>query len=185
MQQMVDLSRMDEDVKGIMEQFSLSDALLDTADLFRTVAENAGKSLVVEIQEGVQCIGDEGRIRQMAGLLLDNAVKYASFPDDTGKVSQDEKREECPAIRFSMIKKGKKAEILLQNPTAGIEKGNQDILFERFYRPDSSRNSCTGGSGIGLSVVKAIVEGHRGSITAISEDGKSIEFRIVIPVRKI
>lgn len=46
------------------------------------------------------------------------------------------------------------------------ELGDQRMLFERFYRPDSSRNSETGGSGIGLSLAKSIVESHKGKITA-------------------
>ena len=47
-------------------------------------------------------------------------------------------------------------------------------MFERFYRTDESRNSATGGSGIGLSIAKAIVELHKGKIKAVSEDGKSL-----------
>ena len=56
--------------------------------------------------------------------------------------------------------------------------GNMDILFERFYRLDSSRNSKTGGSGIGLSIVKSIVDAHKGSINAKAIKGESIEFEI-------
>ena len=53
-----------------------------------------------------------------------------------------------------------------------------DILFERFYRLDSSRNSKTGGSGIGLSIVKTIVDAHKGTINAKAIKGESIEFEI-------
>lgn len=56
--------------------------------------------------------------------------------------------------------------------------GNMDILFERFYRLDSSRNSKTGGSGIGLSIVKSIVDAHKGTINAKAIKGESIEFEI-------
>ena len=52
------------------------------------------------------------------------------------------------------------------------EKELSDVLFERFYRLDSSRNSGTGGSGIGLSVAKAIVQAHKGKITAENKNGK-------------
>ena len=61
-----------------------------------------------------------------------------------------------------------------------IEKGNHDVLFERFYRRDASRNSGTGGSGIGLSIVKSVVDLHKGKITANSEDGSSLCFTAIL-----
>ncbi|MBO5985637.1 MAG: ATP-binding protein [Lachnospiraceae bacterium] len=109
--------------------------------------------------------GDEKQIRQMTGLLLDNAMKYAE-------------RE----IKLSLRQKGKKAELILWNTAEDLPAGNHDELFERFYRPDSSRNSKTGGSGIGLSIVKSIVEAHHGKISAVSKDGKSVEFKAVLPL---
>lgn len=62
------------------------------------------------------------------------------------------------------------------------EKGCQDKLFERFYRADSSRNSGTGGNGIGLSLAKAIVEAHKGKISAVSEDGKSLTVKVILMI---
>ena len=66
------------------------------------------------------------------------------------------------------------------NTTDQIEKGKLDMLFERFYRMDASHNSRTGGFGIGLSVVYAVVKAHKGKITAKSEDGKSILFTVAL-----
>ena len=83
-------------------------------------------------------------------------------------------------IRLTLRKTEKHVELVLWNTVPEIRQGNQDILFERFYRPDSSRNSETGGYGIGLSVAKAIVTAHKGKIHARSGDGKSIEFQIVL-----
>ena len=64
--------------------------------------------------------------------------------------------------------------------TANIKKGRQDMLFESFYRTDTSHNSKTGGFGIGLSAAYAIVKAHKGKITAESKDGRSIKFTIVL-----
>ncbi len=58
--------------------------------------------------------------------------------------------------------------------------GNMDILFERFYRTDASRSSETGGSGIGLSVAKAIMEVHNGKIHAESADGKILVITVIL-----
>ena len=178
-EQMVTLSRMDEQLETVKTKFSLSDALQDTAQSYLPVAENSKKDLEVDITENIFMMGDEKQIRQMTGLLLDNAMKYASVKTDSEK---DKASDEKPRIRLTLRQKGKKAEIVLWNTVDQIEPGDQEELFERFYRPDRSRNSKTGGSGIGLSIVKSIVEAHRGKITAVSKDGISIEFKATLPL---
>jgi signal transduction histidine kinase len=82
-------------------------------------------------------------------------------------------------VRLCATAKNKK-EISVFNTVDEITVGNHDELFERFYRTDSSRSSKTGGHGIGLSVVKAIVNAHKGKVSAESKDAKSIIFRIVL-----
>ena len=103
--------------------------------------------------------GSKAQIRQLVSLLLDNAVKYS---EENGK------------IWLSLKKKSKKSVLEVKNTVEQMQQGKQDVLFERFYRTDESRNSATGGSGIGLSITKAIVELHKGKIKAVSEDGKSL-----------
>ena len=99
------------------------------------------------------------------GILTDNAIKYSV----KGSI-----------IRVSLEKKGKKIYIRFYNEADNVVKGRLDVLFERFYRTDASRNSKTGGSGIGLSVAKAIVTAHKGKITAESEDGKSLTISVTL-----
>jgi signal transduction histidine kinase len=84
------------------------------------------------------------------------------------------------SIRLSLSQSGKNIILTLWNSAQGLVPGKQDILFERFYRPDTSRSRQTGGSGIGLSVAQAIVLAHKGKITAKSEDGKSILFTVTL-----
>ena len=79
-----------------------------------------------------------------------------------------------------MKKKGKKCQLEIFNDAEELPVGKLDVLFERFYRLDSSRNSSTGGSGIGLSVAKAIVRAHKGKITAESPDGKIMKITVII-----
>lgn len=89
--------------------------------------------------------------------------------------------EEQGKIEVQLKNNGRHRELIVKNTVEEISKGRQDILFERFYRRDSSRNSQSGGYGIGLSVAKAIVTAHKGKITAFSEDGTSIQFTVILP----
>lgn len=81
--------------------------------------------------------------------------------------------------RFFKIKR-KKPYYYRYKQSCKIEKGKHDELFERFYRADSSRNSETGGHGIGLSVVKAIANAHKGKAICYSNDENSITFKITL-----
>jgi signal transduction histidine kinase len=83
-------------------------------------------------------------------------------------------------IKLHLYMNGKNRMLTLWNTVPSITPGKQEILFERFYRADSSHNSGTGGHGIGLSAAKAIVVAHKGRITAKSEDDHSILFTITL-----
>ena len=170
-EQMVTLSRLEEEDAPLLSACRLSELAAETAEVFEPLALAKGKTLKTEIEEGITCPGDEDKLRQMLSLLLDNALKYAS---QQGEIL-------LRLERSKSAKRGSRVCMTVWNTVdeeSGIVPGRQDILFERFYRLDASRNSKTGGSGIGLSIVKSIVEQHRGTITAESEDGKSIYFRI-------
>lgn len=172
-EQMVMLSRLEEESEPLFTACRLSELAEETAAVFEPLARAGEKKLTVEIEEGIICNGDEDNLRQMLSLLLDNALKYTS--------RQGEIR-----LKLEMQKGTRKdGRVCLTvwntvDEESGIVPGRQDALFERFYRTDASRNSRTGGSGIGLSIVKTIVERHRGTITAESEDGRSICFTIIL-----
>ena len=166
-QQMVTLTRMDEGRKmGPVTEVPFGETVAELSDSFALVAKSRGKSLQQDIEEDVTVTGDEAFLTQLVSLLLDNAVKYS---DEEGN------------IQVRLHKKGKKTMLQISNTAKDLQTGNLDILFERFYRTDASRNSETGGSGIGLSVAKAIVQAHKGSIHAGSTDGKTIVFTVVLP----
>ena len=200
-EKLVFLSRMDEEATKLeMLEFSLSDAILDTAEPFKAVAGTKGKKLTIDVTDGILYTGDEKTIRQLVSILLDNAIKYSgcsSVRYENGNVNKDNinktihTQNNCvttagdpaPEIELTMRPSGKNRIITVWNTvddTANIKKGRQDMLFERFYRTDASRNSKTGGFGIGLSAAYAIVKAHKGKITAESKDGQSIKFTIVL-----
>ncbi len=164
--QLITLSKMDEgDGMADKMKFSMTDAVIDTTSSFESVAETKGRKLVCDIEENLYFVGEEKRIREMFGIFLDNAVKYST---------------EGSEIYVSLERKGRKIIYQISNETDQIAKGNQDMLFERFYRSDASRNSATGGSGIGLSVAKAVAEAHHGKLTAESKDGKSLTITLTV-----
>ena len=161
-QQMVTLTRMEESRQaGEMSILPLSRVMEEATEPFCQVAEREGKKLILSIEPEISGRGNEEMLFQLVSLLLDNALKY-SLPGS--------------GICFRFRKKGRRAELSVLNETRMISKGNLDILFERFYRTDASRSSETGGSGLGLSVAKAIVQAHKGKIHAFSADGKTIVF---------
>ena len=160
------LSRMDEEnAKTSMTDFCISEIAHDSIKTFSPIAASHNKIIYERIDDGVTVFGDVSLIRQLFSILLDNAVKYT---DDGGKIT------------FELTKYAKSCRVCVSNTTNGVPAGELDILFERFYRLDSSRNSSTGGHGIGLSVAKAIVELHHGTISAHSDDGKTIVFSIIL-----
>lgn len=199
-EKLVFLSRMDEEATKLeMFEFSLSDAILDTAEPFKAVAGTKGKKLTIDVIDGILYTGDEKTIRQLISILLDNAIKYSGCSsvsceksninkDNLNKTTQTQNNcvtagDPAPEIELTMRPSGKNRIITVWNTvddTANIKKGRQDMLFERFYRTDASRNSKTGGFGIGLSAAYAIVKAHKGKITAESKDGQSIKFTIVL-----
>lgn len=163
---LVFLSKIDEENKKLgFSEFSLSEVCEEKLKGYFVVAKAENKELTTEIAPDLSLNGDMGMIKEMISLLMDNAIKYS---DKNGKIS------------FSLKKSGKYKKITVENTTENIPDGNLDLLFERFYRPDSSRNSSTGGHGIGLSVVKAVAELHKGNVTATKKDGNIISFCVTL-----
>ncbi len=161
---LVFLSKMDEDgYKVEMKEMSLSDSLLEITQAYENLAKKKGFAFAVEIERNISYNGNEDMLKQAFALLLDNAMKYTK---EQGK------------IHVSLKKIGKELALRFYNDCERLEKGKHEELFERFYRADGSRNSKMGGHGIGLSVVNAIVNLHKGKISAVSEDGQSLQITI-------
>lgn len=167
-QQLITLTRLEEgENQKQRQEISLSKLVMESVQSFEVFVKTSGKTIETDVQEQITMLGDEKLVQQLFSILLDNAVKYSL---------------EGSLIHVSLMKKGKRIHFEVYNEAETILKGNLDILFERFYRLDVSRNSETGGSGIGLSVAHAIVENHHGKIRAKSDDGKSIQVSVEFPI---
>ena len=158
-EKLVYLSKMEEGGNKLpMEDFSLSELLTDMTPAFAHLAQANGKRFSAQIPPDVTVRGNAESIERLVSLLLDNAVKYASPEGE---------------ITVALHKQGRHVQLAVANPTGEtMTKEDLSRLFDRFYRTDRSRNSETGGHGIGLSVAKAITEQHDGKIRAdLSDDG--------------
>ena len=109
---------------------------------------------------------DANLFKQVITNLVDNAIKYG----ERGK----------PVLIETKLLADDKIRISITNKGEGIQRENLPRIFERFYREESSRNRDTGGSGLGLSVVKSIVDWHNGKILVDSVPGKKTTFSIII-----
>ncbi|MGN0688361.1 MAG: sensor histidine kinase [Oscillospiraceae bacterium] len=163
---LVTLSRMDEEESPLkFEQFSISDTISETAESFVDFAQSMGHELNISVAPDISYCGDEYAVRQLVSILLDNAVKYAA--------------ENSP-IDFCLEKLKKGVSIRTSNKCEPINPNDLDKLFDRFYRADKSRNTGTGGFGIGLSVARSIAEAHSGSIRAACPTEDMIEFEVIL-----
>ena len=160
-ERLVFLARMDEGSAGFtMASIDLSEAVDKAAVPFESVAVSRGKRLSTSIASGVRAHADAAAVAQVVELLLDNATRYAS----EGSVIE---------LNLRAVSRGAgkgAAELVVSNAVDELPEGDLDRLFDRFYRADVSRSSKTGGSGVGLSVVRAIAEAHGGSATVSGHD---------------
>ena len=167
-ERLVFLARMDEGSAGFtMATIDLSEAVDTAATPFESVAVSRGKRLSTSIACGVRAHADAAAVAQVVELLLDNATRYAS----EGSVIE-------LSLRAVSRLQGKGAtELVVSNAVDELPEGDLDRLFDRFYRADVSRSSKTGGSGVGLSVVRAIAEAHGGS-ASVCGHGNQITFTV-------
>lgn len=167
-EQLIMLAKLEEFEKlSQTDKVILSDMVTEVCEQFETVADKYNKQLKADIDPALMIQADADMLERMFSILLDNAVKYA----DDGTM-----------IFVSLKKTGKNIVFEIENHAAGMKKGKHDELFERFYRADSSRNSATGGYGIGLSAAKTIAELHKGRITADSAHDGIIKFQIFLKI---
>lgn len=160
------LSKMEER-RGDAEcvEFPISEVALETARSFQSLAMLQGKMFESCVEPLVSYTGEMKNIQRLFSILLDNALKYSP---EGGRIS------------FRLERRGRNIYINVSNTADFISREHLAHLFDRFYRVDASRNSQTGGHGIGLSIAKAIVSAHKGRITAASPDGKSLTIQVIL-----
>ncbi len=139
---------------------------INVADYFNDCAEelsmeleskNIGLQYMNFVTDDVMIIADPEQMRRVIGNIINNTVKYLDKPH--GRIN----------LRIKDV--GDFIQVEIEDNGIGIAAKDLPYIFDRFYRTDASRNSATGGSGIGLSIVKKIIEDHGGKIWATSKEG--------------
>ena len=142
---------------------------LNVEDYFSDCAEEVGLELETRgielvyanyVESGVLVIADGEQIRRGIHNIISNAIKYMDKQNGMKGIIQ---------IRVKDV--GDFVQVEIEDNGKGIATKDIPYIFDRFYRTDSSRNSAKGGSGIGLSIVRKILEDHDGKVWASSKDG--------------
>lgn len=153
------------------ENLVLNKEIFDITELVRRIVQNFesdffNKNIEITISGGrTEIYADRDKISQVIINLLSNALKYTQPGGRAG---------------ISIKKTDSMVHLVVKDNGPGIPEEDLPFIFERFYRADKSRNRLTGGTGIGLTITKAIVYAHGGIIDVISNE-KGAEFIVYLP----
>lgn len=138
----------------------------DVHDDLAHIAQSNGVDSTASLNGPMTVPGDEGRLRQLLLILLDNALKYT---DPGGRVD------------ISLDREDGRARLVVMDTGIGIPAKDLPHVFERFYRVDRAREHESGGTGLGLAIAKWIVQAHHGTIKVESAPGKGTKFQVDLP----
>lgn len=166
-QQIIELSRLqDDDPLDQPAEFDIDMLIERSIDTNGMDAANRNITVVHDGQRGLSTVGNPDQIALALNNLLANALKYS--PDGS-------------AIVVSARETGKHVEVAVTDQGIGIPAAEIDRIFERFYRVDPARHRSTGGSGLGLSIVKHVMAAHGGDVRVWSSEGQGSTFTLALP----
>ena len=168
---LLDLRRIEEGKSVVeIEPLNLGEILHRCIDIMTLSAKDKNITFDVKIAENLPLFsGDRTGMEAVFVNLISNAIKYTS----TGGLVQVELKKAGKDLRIKVVDNG-----------IGIEKGDIDHIFDRFYRIKTEQTKSIGGSGLGLYIVKAIVDAHNGTVHVESKFGKGSMFIVSLPVEK-
>lgn len=146
----------------------MSDLAMGCLLPFESVAFEVGVTLESDITPDLTLMGDEGQLRRLILILLDNAVKYAGG----GGV-----------VTLSLTRQQERLRLAVHNTGSPIPPEHLPHLFERFYRVDASRDRSQGGYGLGLAIAASIAAHHDSSISVTSTEELGTRFAVLFPRR--
>lgn len=152
-----------------IEPLNLSEILNKAVEVIQPEAQDKGVAIQVTVEDQLPLIsGNKSGIEAMFINLISNGVKYTH---SGGQVSIELKRD------------GEHLQIKVSDTGIGMEDKNIIRIFDKFYRVKSDMTKDISGTGIGLSIVRGVVDAHRGSIYVESAIGKGTIFTVLLPIR--
>ena len=154
--ELLDLAKTEEEQEIVMSNYNLSNIIESSIMTFESLFYDNKKKLKYEIEPNIEMECNEDLIIELMSILIDNALKHCK---EKGKVI------------VNLYKKNKQVILEVKNQGDPINKEDEEKIFERFYKVDTSRNRNSNNYGLGLAIAKNIVTKHNGTISAYSSDG--------------
>jgi heavy metal sensor kinase len=179
------LSRADTgEVRLNIEDINLTEILNEVLTQMNRLAQSKGLYLSTSNHhQDIHIFGDALRIRELFINLIENGIKYT---EEGGSIHITLQKENTPPVRSQSDWEGGEkngfVKVIISDTGIGIAKEDQERIFSRFFRVDKARSRERGGSGLGLSICKWIVEAHQGEIVVESELGKGSSFIVKLPL---
>ena len=153
-----------------IESLDLREILERTIELMRLSAEDKQIKLTTEIMEDLPLFsGDRGGIQAIFVNLISNAIKYTPAGG---------------SVHVTLTMAGKDIRFKVVDDGMGIAPEDLDRIFEKFYRIKTEQTRSIAGSGLGLSIVKGIVDAHNGTVHVESEPGEGTTFIVSLPTQE-
>jgi signal transduction histidine kinase len=149
------------------ERVELEPLVLEALETGARRAQGAGVTIRADSIEPAVVLGEAGALRRALANLVDNAIKYTPAG---GKVE------------LSLLVSDGQAQIVVRDTGIGIDAADAARIFDPFVRLDAARSRDEGGAGLGLALVRAIVEAHGGTITVDSAPGAGSRFTVRMPL---
>ena len=165
----LDFSKMEEGQKIFrFERADITPVVKEMVESFQKITADEGFLISLSITEPLpDVVFDHEAMEQVIHNLIDNACKYSG---------------ESRTIEVQLYPEGNKIVISVRDQGVGIRKEDKNKIFSRFYRAGEELTQAVKGSGIGLTIVKQIVESHQGEVTVESNPGKGSIFNVILPI---
>jgi two-component system, OmpR family, phosphate regulon sensor histidine kinase PhoR len=150
------------------EPVELRAAVQESMDDAQMLAQARGAALTNDVAADLRALADVGRLREVLGNLIGNAIKYG--------------REQGHVVISGRRAGGGMVEVSVRDDGPGIPPEATARVFERFYRVDKARSREQGGTGLGLAIVKNLIQAHGGDVRVDSQVGKGATFTFTLPV---
>jgi signal transduction histidine kinase len=166
-EKLMTLTRLDSDIAVQNVSIDMRTVVVTTLRMLQPLAANSGQSLFSTLDGGCTILATDDSVHQIVFNLVENAIKYNT---PGGSVNVRLTREHGNAL------------LAVEDTGIGVPREDLPYIFDRFYRVDKARSRASGGSGLGLSIVRDTVRELRGSISASERPGGGMSFRVRFPL---